>query len=77
MIQKKVCRFCETELGSGEDVCNSCGLSQKERTLVDWEIRKLIERDIIAVDPIFNMQEQLSQVGIALRLERSLQVSRR
>lgn len=70
MIHKsKKCRFCEAELSSGDDNCSSCGLSQKERTLVDWEIRELIERDIIVVDPILSMQEQLSQVGIDLRLD--------
>lgn len=70
MIDKsKKCRFCEAELSSADDNCNSCGLSQRERTLVDWEIRELIERDIIVVDPILNMKEQLSQVGIDLRLD--------
>ena len=70
MIRKsKKCRFCEADLSSTDDICNSCGLSQKERTLVDWEIRALIERDIIVVDPILNMKEQLSPVGIDLRLD--------
>ncbi|MBA7503574.1 dCTP deaminase, dUMP-forming [subsurface metagenome] len=70
MIYKsKKCRFCEAELSSADDNCPSCGLSQRERTLVDWEIRKLIERDIIVVDPILNMEEQLSPVGIDLRLD--------
>jgi len=70
MVHKsKKCRFCETEISSGDDNCSSCGLSQRERTLVDWEIRELIERDIIVVDPILNMKEQLSPVGIDLRLD--------
>ena len=70
MVHKsKKCRFCEAELSSMDNVCNSCGLSQKERTLVDWEIRELIKRDIIVVDPILNMEEQLSPVGIDLRLD--------
>ncbi len=70
MIKKgKKCHFCEAELSSRDDVCSSCGLSQKERTLVDWEIRELIERDVIVVDPILNMKEQLSPVGIDLRLD--------
>ncbi len=70
MIQEvKKCCFCEAELSSGSDNCSSCGLSQRQRTLVDWEIRKLIERDIIVVDPILSMPEQLSPVGIDLRLD--------
>jgi len=70
MINKgKKCCFCEAELSSGSDNCSSCGLSQSERTLVDWEIRELMERDIIVVDPILNMKEQLSPVGIDLRLD--------
>ncbi|MDI6815346.1 MAG: hypothetical protein QMC90_04625, partial [Dehalococcoidales bacterium] len=70
MIQKsKKCRFCEAELTSGDDNCSSCGLSQRERTLVDWEIKKLIERDIIIIDPILSMDEQLGPVGIDLRLD--------
>jgi dCTP deaminase len=67
--ESKKCRFCEAELSSADDNCTSCGLSQRERTLVDWEIRKLIERDIVVVDPILNMEEQLSPVGVDLRLD--------
>lgn len=63
------CLFCEAELVSGTDNCSSCGLSQRERTLVDWEIRKVVEQDVVVIDPILNMQEQLSQVGIDLRLD--------
>jgi len=70
MIHKsKKCRFCKAELSSADDNCTSCGLSQRERLLVDWEIRELIERDIIVVDPVLSMQEQLSSVGIDLRLD--------
>jgi dCTP deaminase len=70
MIHKtKKCRFCEAKLRFSSEYCDSCELSQRERTLVDWEIRKLIERDIIVVDPILNMEEQLSPVGIDLRLD--------
>lgn len=70
MVHKtKKCRFCETKLNFDSESCDSCGLSQRERTLVDWEIRKLIERDIIVVDPILRMEEQLSPVGIDLRLD--------
>ena len=65
----KKCRFCDEEMSFGNDNCTSCGLSQKERTLVDWEIRELMERDIFVVDPILNMKEQLSPVGIDLRLD--------
>jgi dCTP deaminase len=70
MVHKtKKCRFCEAELRFGSEYCDSCRLSQRERTLVDWEIRKLIERDIIVVDPILSIEEQLSSVGIDLRLD--------
>jgi len=70
MIQKsKKCRFCEADLGSEDDNCTACGLSQRQRTLVDWEIKKLIEKEIIIVDPILSMEQQLSQVGIDLRLD--------
>ena len=70
MVHKtKKCRFCEAKLRFGSEYCDSCGLSQRERTLVDWEIRKLIERDIIVVDPILSLPEQLSPVGIDLRLD--------
>lgn len=66
---ERKCRFCGAELVSGSDDCGSCGLSQRERVLVDWEIRKLLERDIIVIEPILSMPEQLSQVGIDLRLD--------
>ena len=69
MHKTKKGRFCEAKLRFGSEYCNSCGLSQRERTLVDWEIRTLIERDIIVVDPILSMEEQLSSVGIDLRLD--------
>lgn len=67
--ESEKCRFCKAELSSTDDNCTSCGLSQRERLLVDWEIRKLIERDIVVVDPILSMQEQLNSVGIDLRLD--------
>jgi dCTP deaminase len=44
-------------------------MAQRERTLVDWEIRELIKRDVVVVDPLLSMKEQLSQVGIDLRLD--------
>jgi len=70
MIYKsKKCPFCEAALSPTDDNCTSCGLSQRQRLLVDWEIRKLIERDIIVVDPVLSTQEQLSSVGIDLRLD--------
>jgi dCTP deaminase len=69
IAQDKECIFCKAAINPGDYICNSCGLSQWERTLVDWEIRRLIEREIIIVDPILDMQEQLTQVGIDLRLD--------
>lgn len=63
------CRFCGTEIGSSQRVCGTCGLSQTERTLVDWEVRRLIDREVVVVDPILSMADQLDSVGVDLRLD--------
>jgi len=63
------CVLCAKELSARDVFCPDCGFSQQERMLVDWEIRKLIERDIIIVDPILKLEEQLGPVSLDLRLD--------
>lgn len=63
------CVICATKLSKNEILCPSCGFYQQERTLVDWEIKKLLENDIIIVDPILNLKEQLGSASLDLRLD--------
>lgn len=62
------CLFCKADLENNE-VCPECGLSQNERTLVDWEIKKLLDLEVIIVEPILNLEEQLGPTGLDLRLD--------
>ena len=66
---KLKCRFCNEELTPGNLECNSCHLPQVQATLVDREIKQLIEMDVIVVDPILKLDEQLTPAGIDLRLD--------
>jgi len=64
------CIFCkEGTVIQDTQLCKYCGLSQVPRMLVDKEIKKLLEMDVIKIRPILNMEEQLSPFGIDLTLD--------
>jgi dCTP deaminase len=64
-----ICAFCGASLNLARPECGECGLSQGGRTLVDWEIRILLERGILVIDPILSLEDQIGTVGIDLRLD--------
>ncbi len=63
------CLFCNSELTSTNTICDSCHRPQLRGTLADREIKQLIEKDIIVVDPILDLDVQLTPAGIDLRLD--------
>ena len=69
MSTPKTCVVCSMELSANKFFCPSCNFPQQERKLVDWEIKKLIEKDVIIVDPILDMKNQLGSASLDLRLD--------
>jgi dCTP deaminase len=65
----KECILCGTEIPLNDVVCSSCGFYQNERLLVDWEIRKMIEKDVIVIDPILDIGSQLGPATLDIRLD--------
>lgn len=64
------CIFCKKEnVVSETQKCDSCNLSQVPRILVDREIRKLLEMDVIKIRPVLELEKQLSPFGIDLTLD--------
>jgi len=64
------CIFCkEGTVLQETQLCKDCGLSQIPRTLVDKEIKKLLEMDVIKIRPILKMEKQLSPFGFDLTLD--------
>jgi dCTP deaminase len=72
MKNGKRCMFCQEKLEPAVSRCRSCGLLQTPRTLVDWEIKELINRKIIVIEPVLNLEEQLNPGGLDLRLDTRL-----
>jgi dCTP deaminase len=63
------CIFCESSYNKEIEKCNQCELSNQPRTLVDWEIKKLLELDIIQIQPILDLPTQLGPFGLDIRLD--------
>jgi dCTP deaminase len=64
---KARCIFCKGPVV--DRVCTACGLSQNERTLVDWEIKTLLNLGVITVEPILDLECQLGAASLDLRLD--------
>jgi len=63
------CIFCKKKYDKELEKCSECRLSNQPRLLVDWEIRKLIEMNIIKIIPILDLEKQLSPFGLDLTLD--------
>ncbi|HEY9387247.1 MAG TPA: hypothetical protein VIP70_09405 [Nitrososphaeraceae archaeon] len=44
-------------------------LSNQPRILVNWEIRKLIDMEVIGIFPLLSIEDQLNPIGIDLTLD--------
>lgn len=63
------CIFCSGTYDNKVDHCTECGLSKHPRTLVDWEVKKLLEIEVIKIQPLLDPVEQLSPFGLDLTLD--------
>ena len=68
-MPERLCIFCNSKIKENSFTCSSCGLLQHPRTLVDWEIKELIKRRIIIIEPILDLEKQMNPGGIDLRLD--------
>lgn len=49
--------------------CKKCNLSNVPRILVDFEIKKLLKMKVIEIEPVLDIDEQISPFGIDLTLD--------
>jgi dCTP deaminase len=66
-----ICIFCKAEITPNPSIgsCSNCGLSQSPRMLVDWEIEKLLNMNIIKIMPTLNLKNQLNPSGLDITLD--------
>jgi dCTP deaminase len=63
------CLFCRGSYDNINNVCLKCGLSNVPRTLVDKEIKKLIDMEVIGIYPLLNLERQMNPIGLDLTID--------